>query len=140
MMKKFICLTSAVLFSLFILGITCQAADKGPAEMVLKSTVDPAKKAKLAFFPHATHQETFDCATCHHSKDDAGKQVAYTEGQKIEKCDVCHNTKAAGMDKKLNTFKGAAHARCKTCHKALKKEGKDAGPTKCGGCHKKDLK
>jgi Zn finger protein HypA/HybF involved in hydrogenase expression len=40
----------------------------------------------------------------------------------------------------LDSFKKAAHARCKECHKNLKKEGKPAGPTKCGGCHKKDLK
>ncbi len=138
-MKKTVYILSAMLLALTLLSGICWAADKGPEEIVLKSTVDPAKKAKPAFFPHALHQEKFDCATCHHGKDADGKQVAYTEGQKIEKCDACHNTKA-GMTEKLDTFKEAAHARCKVCHKKLKKEGKDAGPTKCNGCHKKDLK
>ena len=138
-MKNTLYLACAILITCFILGGTSLAADKGPAEMVLQSTVDPAKKPKLAFFPHAQHQETFDCGTCHHGKDDSAQQVAYSDGQKIEKCDACHNT-TSGMEKKLNTFKKAAHARCKACHKALKKAGKEAGPTKCTGCHKKDLK
>ncbi len=138
-MKQSLSLLSAVLFGLVILAGPCQAEEKGPAEIVLKSTLDPAKKQKLAFLPHAQHQESFDCATCHHGKDADGKQVAYTKGQKIEKCETCHNTKA-GIDEKLDTFKEAAHARCKVCHYDLKKAGKDAGPTKCKGCHKKDLK
>lgn len=138
-MKKSLSLLCALACCLTILAGISLAADKGSAEFVLHSTVDPAKKAKPAFFPHAVHQEKFDCATCHHGKDADGKQVAYKEGQKIEKCETCHNSKA-GMDKKLDTFKEAAHARCKACHKALKKEGKEAGPTKCNGCHKKGLK
>jgi hypothetical protein len=140
-MKNIGYFTVAILLGCFIPGTNSQAGDKGPAEIVLKSTVDPAKKAKPAFFPHAEHQEKFDCGTCHHSKGADGKQVAYKEGRKIEKkCDACHNTKAEGMNPKLNTFKNAAHARCKSCHKSMKKEGKETGPTKCAGCHKKDLK
>jgi hypothetical protein len=138
-MKKSLFLFCTLICCLALLAGIGLATEKGPAEIILKSTVDPAKKAKPAFFPHAMHQENFDCATCHHSKGDDGHQAAYTEGQKIEKCDSCHNTKA-GMDKKLATFKKAAHVRCKGCHKALKKEGKKAGPTKCNGCHKKNLK
>jgi len=138
-MKKIFSMLSTILLGLALVAGVCQAADKGPAEMVLKSTVDPAKKAKLAFFPHAQHQGKFDCTTCHHAKDADGKQIAYKEGQKVEKCDSCHNTEA-GIIEKLDTFKKAAHARCKECHKTLKTEGKDTGPTKCNGCHKKDLK
>ena len=139
-MKKSLYILSTLLFSLALLaGISQAAADKGPAEIVLKSTVDPAKKAKPAFFPHARHQEAFDCATCHHAKDADGKQVAYKEGQKIEKCDACHNTKS-GINEKLDTFKEAAHARCKACHSEMKKAGKHTGPTKCTGCHRKGLK
>lgn len=138
-MKTSFVLATAVLFTCLLFSGVSHAGDKGPAEMVLHSTVDPAKKAKLAFFPHAEHQQRFDCATCHHSKDDKGQQIAFVEDQKIETCDTCHNTKS-GINKKLNTFKKAAHARCKACHKALKKEGKEAGPTKCKGCHRKGLK
>ena len=122
-MKKALSILTTLFLGLTLTTGISTAADKGPAEIVLKSTVDPAAKAKPAFFPHALHQKTFDCATCHHGKDADNKQVAYTEGQKIEKCDACHNTKA-GVDEKLDTFKEAAHARCKACHKKLKKEGK----------------
>ena len=129
---------SALLLSFAMIAAICQAADKGPTEMILESTVDPANKKKLAFFPHAKHQGKFDCATCHHSKDADGKQVPFQEEQKIEKCASCHNTKA-GINEKLDTFKKAAHARCRTCHKELKKAGREYGPTKCTGCHLKKI-
>jgi hypothetical protein len=107
-------------------------ADNGPAEITLTSTIDAAKKAKPSVFPHAKHQETLKCSDCHHSAKD-GKQVPYVEGQKIEKCESCHN-KAAGMsNKKLSTFKDAAHMNCKGCHK----ETGNKKLTKCGTCHPK---
>lgn len=141
-MKKTCIVVSVLVLSSFGFVTLGLAADNGPAEIILKSTVDPAKKAKPAFFPHAVHQGNFDCATCHHAKGDDGKQVPYVEGQKIEKCESCHNKAAvaSGMPTKLETFKKAAHERCKTCHKTRKAEGKNAGPTKCNGCHRKDLK
>ena len=119
-------------------GVSFASDDKGPAEMTLESTIDKAKKA---IFNHAKHQETMTCGDCHHSKDADGKQVAYVEGQKVEKCESCHN-KAAGIDaaKKLSTFKQAAHANCKACHKAKDKElgtPKDKALAKCTVCHPK---
>ena len=138
MNKAYAFLATCILGLLVIVSFSV-AAEKGPAEMVLRSTVNPAKKTKLAFFPHALHQSNFECAKCHHTKGDDGKQVAFSEEMKIQKCESCHN-KAAGMPEKLNTFKKAAHERCKKCHTGLKKEGKKAGPTKCNGCHIKDLK
>jgi len=129
-MKKTVMYAAAFALALG-LGFTVNAiADKGPADMTLQATVDAAAKPKPAIFPHAKHQATLACGDCHHSKDAAGKQVAYTEGMKIEKCESCHNT-AAGMDKKIATFKDAAHTNCKGCHTE-----KNAGPTKCGECHK----
>ena len=83
------------------------AADKGPAEIILQSTIDPAKTPKPATFPHGAHQARLECKTC-------------------------HNTKAAGMPEKLNTFKGAGHALCQDCHKKTKPE-----LAKCSVCHKK---
>jgi hypothetical protein len=141
-MKKLYFIPGVLILSMFFFIGSGLAADKGPPELVLKSTVDPAKRAKFAFFPHAIHQGNFDCGTCHHGKSDDGKQVPYSEGMKIEKCESCHNKAAvaSGMPKELETFKKAAHARCKTCHKTRKAEGKNAGPTKCNGCHRKDLK
>ncbi|MCL2458351.1 MAG: cytochrome c family protein [Desulfobulbus sp.] len=106
------------------------AEDKGPAEMTLTSTVDPAPTPKPAQFPHAVHQGRMECATCHHGKDASGKQAAFHEGQKIEKCESCHNSKA-GMPDKVNSFKNAAHALCKECHTKTKPE-----LAKCTVCHK----
>ena len=111
-------------------GSALAAADKGPAEITLESTVDAAAKPKPAVFPHAKHQEKFACGDCHHGKDDAGKQVPYADGQEIGKCESCHN-KAAGMAKPADTFKNAAHKNCKDCHKA------QGAPNKCSTCHPK---
>ncbi len=132
-MKKvtLIAAATALVLGLCFTGASFATDDKGPADITLESTIDKAKKAKPAIFPHAKHQETLTCADCHHSKDADGKMVAYVEGQKIEKCESCHN-KAAGMPAKLTTFKEAAHANCKTCHK---KESKDLA--KCAVCHPK---
>jgi hypothetical protein len=121
---------AAMVLGLCFTGISF-AGDKGPAEMTLLATVDAAKKDKPAVFPHAKHQARLACAECHHTKGADGKQVAYTEGMKIQKCETCHN-KAAGMPKKLSTFKDVAHQRCKGCHKATDKK-----LTKCGVCHPK---
>ncbi len=131
-MKKFLVFTVvlAVAFA-FAFSINVIAADKGPAEMVLKT--DAAKKP--AKFPHANHQAKNPCSECHHSKSADGKQLAYVDGQKIEKCATCHNADMA--DKKLDSFKDAAHKRCKGCHKAKKSEG---ASTKCTTCHVKGLK
>lgn len=138
-LKYILILTTVNLLCLTAISL---AADKGPEEMVLRSTVNPAQKTKLAFFPHAVHQGNFDCLTCHHGKGDDGKQVPYTDGMEIKKCESCHNKDAVvkGMPNELETFKKAAHEKCKGCHKKLKDEGKEAGPYKCNGCHRKDLK
>ena len=138
-MNKPYLMCTAFFLGLLITAGVALAADKGSEEMTLRSTVDPAKKAKLAFFPHAVHQGNFECAKCHHSADDAGKQISYSDDMAILKCESCHN-KASSMPKKLSTFKKAAHELCKGCHVELTKEGKKAGPTKCNGCHRKDLK
>lgn len=108
------------------------AADKGPAEIILQSTIDPAKPAKPAQFPHGAHQARLECQSCHHSKGEDGKRISYVEGQKIEKCETCHNTKA-GMPDKINTFKNAAHALCRDCHRKNNKPEL----VKCSACHKK---
>ena len=118
----------AMIFS-FAAITTINAADKGPADMVLET----AKKKKPAEFPHKKHQDLMPCSECHHGKDDAGKQTAYKEGMKIQKCASCHDKDMANA--KLNNFMKAAHANCKDCHKKGYKGKK--GPTKCSGCHPK---
>ena len=110
---------------------TAMAADKGPAEITLESTIDGKAKPKPAFFPHGEHQSRLECGTCHHGKDADGKQVPYVEGQKIEKCESCHNSNEAAMPAKVKTFMKAAHAKCKTCH-----QKSDKKLARCTTCHK----
>ena len=120
-------------------GSAFAEADKGPADITLESTIDKAKKPKKAVFPHAKHQETIECADCHHAGK-PGALEAYKDGQKIEKCESCHN-KAAGMPKKLETFKAAAHKNCKACHSDIaKKDPSKAAMKKCTTCHPKKKK
>lgn len=137
MLKKsfVLAIVIAVALSFAIAAGVVIASDKGPEEMVLKT--DAAKKPAL--FPHAKHQkmEGATCAECHHSKGADGKQAAYVDGQKIEQCVTCHN--ADMPNETLNSFKKAAHINCKDCHKTKAAEGL-AAPTKCAGCHPKDLK
>ncbi|MGD9949566.1 MAG: cytochrome c3 family protein [Desulfobulbus sp.] len=111
--------------------INAQAADKGPAEITLQSTIDGKPTPKPAQFPHGEHQSRLECKTCHHGKGADGKRVSYVEGQKIEKCETCHNTKVAEMPAKVNTYMKAAHQLCKDCHKKNKPE-----LAKCTVCHK----
>ena len=130
-MKKMLACGAILVFCCTVVSIGgAQAADKGPADITLQSTIDPAKTPKPATFPHGAHQSRLECKTCHHSKGPDGKRLAYVEGQKIEKCESCHNTKA-GMPEQVNTFKNAAHALCQDCHKKNKPE-----LAKCTVCHK----
>lgn len=107
------------------------AANKGPAEITLQSSIDPASPPKPAQFPHAAHQARLECKTCHHGKGPDGKRSWYNENMKIDKCETCHNSKS-GMPEKINTFKGAGHSLCQDCHKKNKPE-----LVKCSVCHKK---
>ena len=49
--------------------------------------------------------------------------------EKLKKCTQCHTNNDGG---KIILGKDLAHQMCKGCHRELK-----AGPTNCGGCHKK---
>ena len=119
------------------------ASEKGPAELILQSTIDPANpnKPKLAYFPHAKHQEKYYCSTCHHSTDKNGKKIPYDDGMEIAKCESSHNKAATyrGMPAEFSPFKNIAHKRCKGCHRKLKNEGKPAGPITCKGCHRPEV-
>jgi hypothetical protein len=108
-----------------------RAEEKGPPEISLQATIDPAPTPKPSQFSHAGHQSRLECATCHHGKDGDGKRVAFSAGQKIEKCEVCHTSKSGGAEA-VNTFKKAAHALCQDCHKKNSPE-----LAKCTTCHKK---
>lgn len=127
-MKKTIILTTALAFALsFGVAMKGFAADAGPADITMKS----AKGTKPAKFPHAKHQKTAKCGDCHHGKAADGKQEAYTEAQKMEKCEACHTESMANP--KLNDLKKAAHENCITCHKKVEKNKGDL--SKCTVCH-----
>ncbi len=137
-MKKVVILSIAValLCTTGLVGLT-MAEEKGPADITIN-----ADGKKPAIFPHAEHQSRLKCADCHHGKADDGSQVAYTEGQKVEKCATCHNKdvlagKMAGKNK-LDTLKGAGHANCKACHSAeAKKDPAKKKLKSCTTCHPK---
>lgn len=131
MKKSLGCAVMLIFCGLSCLSGQAAAADKGPAELTLQSTIDPAKPPKPATFPHGAHQARLECKTCHHSKGADGKRIPYQDGQKIEKCETCHNSKT-NMANKVNTFKNAAHALCQECHRKNRAE-----LVKCTVCHKK---
>lgn len=142
MVKKALITVAAAAFVFCgIVSLSNASDNMGPEEMTLETT--DSKKPKPAFFPHKAHQDALQCADCHHGMAD-GKQVAYSEGQEIGKCESCHNSnsevlagKTAGKDK-LDTFKGAAHANCLACHKEVaKKDETKKDLKKCATCHKK---
>ncbi len=141
MVKKLLIVFVATAFVIGgLISVSYAATDKGPAEITLQTK---GKKGKFAHavFPHAKHQEKYDCATCHHSMKD-GKQVPYTEGMKIQPCDACHNKEVLAGKKMgkehLDTLKGAAHARCRECHdKEAAKNPALKAIKSCNNCHKK---
>lgn len=138
MVKKALITVAAAAFIFSGIASLSYAGDTGPEEITLVTA--KSEKPKPAVFPHKAHQATLKCAECHHGMAD-GKQVPYTEGQEIKKCESCHNSevlagKTAGKEK-LDTFKGAAHTNCVGCHKevAAKDESKKALKS-CKTCHK----
>lgn len=132
-------LACSVMSMLLVYGaIVAFAADNGPEMITLAES-----GKKPAVFPHKAHQDAFKCAECHHGMAD-GKQVPFVEGQKVEKCDSCHNaTVLAGKMKDklaLDTLKGAGHGNCLECHKEKAKTDaalKEKKIDKCDTCHPK---
>jgi len=139
MLNKFV--VSVVVAAFLTAGavVSAIAADKGPAEITLPNG---GQKAPVVF-PHAAHQgRGIPCAECHHTMGPDGKQVAYTDGMTIQKCETCHNPeKMAGKTKgvnKLDTLKGAGHGNCQECHKAeIAKDASKDKLMKCATCHSK---
>lgn len=121
-MKKSIICTAAFAFAFTcaVAGVS-MAADPGPAEMTMGTK-------KPVHFPHAAHQKSQKCASCHHSQNADGTQGPYVEGQE-KKCEECHNKDFA--NKKLDSFKDVGHKMCKSCHK------KNKVSTSCKVCHPK---
>jgi len=110
--------------------VTFADDNTGPEQVVIQSTMDTEKVAKPAYLPHRKHQ-WLECDGCHHGKGTGGKMVDYVGGQKIEKCETCHNSKA-GMPERIATLKRASHMLCMECHLQ-----QDKDLAKCGICHAK---
>ena len=88
-------------------------AENSAAEMVLEG----GARGKVPF-PHRTHQTVLgDCGACH--------DLFPQEAGAIERL------KAAGDLKR----KQVMNKSCVKCHKAMKKQGGQAGPTTCSKCH-----
>lgn len=131
MRNSSICLALlAFCFSSSGTGVTFADNNKGPDQVVIQSSMDTEKVAKPAYLPHRTHQ-WLECDGCHHGKGPGGKMVEYVAGQKIEKCETCHNSKA-GMPEMITTLKRASHMLCMECHLH-----QDKNLARCGVCHNK---
>ena len=112
--------------------------DTRPVDSILKTANIPTN------FNHEQHQELFECADCHHSRNSDGTKGPYIEGEE-QNCVTCHNSKDMADsivrgENKLNTLEGIGHASCVGCHYKILKEGKVSGPTtrsngKCIACH-----
>lgn len=142
MLKKvFICSVVSMFVLCGSVISSMATSDTGPADITVVDS--NSAKPKPAQFPHKIHQEKFKCAECHHGMAD-GKQVPYTEGMEIQKCETCHtgDTLAGKMDGKLklDTIKGAGHGNCLACHKEMEKKDpalKEKKLSKCATCHPK---
>ena len=139
MLKRILSCTVVCLFVFCGTAVLSLAQDTGPADITIVNS--KSKKPKPAQFPHKKHQDAFSCAECHHTLAD-GKQVAYSEGMEIKKCETCHNKDVLGGKKlgklKLDTLKGAGHGNCLACHKEkAKADSKLKKLKKCSTCHPK---
>ncbi|OQX07139.1 MAG: hypothetical protein BWK76_25245 [Desulfobulbaceae bacterium A2] len=146
-MRKHLVLTTAIALALGLglTGLVLAAADKGPEAITINPTAAEPKQPPV-IFSHRAHQDTLKlaCGECHHGAD-AGKQVPYKDGMKIEKCASCHNAdkmpaQKDGKENVLATLKGAGHVNCQECHKNKVKEDaalKEKGIEKCKTCHVK---
>ncbi len=141
--KTFICVSVLACFCLGLVSLSIADKHEGPETIVLKTTKDVAKKPRTVNFTHRAHQERLknDCSVCHHTKGDDGKQGPYVEGQE-KKCETCHYKGSGMANAKVETFKKAAHARCKACHKKAKKENPELKTKwkKCLPCHESKKK
>ena len=91
----------------------------------------------LVRFSHAIHSENLTeagCGICHHSPDNKTGDLVYIEGEELS-CRECHDAQKEDDEPALRE---AFHGSCTVCHRDMIKTDKQkAGPTTCGGCHKK---
>jgi hypothetical protein len=99
------------------------AVDIGPEKIILSN----GGLCTPVLLEHWAHQKMADCDFCHHSIDENGNRINFTDDVKAIKCSACHNH---NMDsKKFNTVKKVGHSLCRKCHES--KDKKSSCPT----CH-----
>jgi len=99
MKKTIICSAAFALVFGFAVASNVLAADKGPAEITLKT--EAAKKP--AVFPHAKHQAKNECDACHKNANfPADKKWDMKKGHGL--CQECHKAKGGPT-------------KCPDCHK-----------------------
>ena len=143
MKKRLLILFTNIFMCMFFSAALIIAADM-PEEIAMESDVYSTHTKPIIKFTHAKHAEDYSigCAECHHDYQD-GKNI-WKQGDAVLKCSGCHSEAKKAKDVKMSKEEQmkkyhytAIHANCKGCHTALKKEGKDTGPTTCTKCHVK---
>ncbi len=105
-----------ILIIVIFTGVVAVAVENEGAKDI---KLDGGKKGVVAF-PHHKHQDAIgDCKVCH-------RIFPKTAG-------IIKDLKIQGKLKKKQVMKKT----CIKCHKAKKKAGVKAGPTKCSQCHAK---
>ncbi len=88
------------------------SSETGPAEIDLKARFHIEGKKEAVIFPHATHQKTLECISCHADPKGGKLKVAIVNisgsGNDFHKklCWPCHEEKQVPKGKS-----------CSTCHK-----------------------
>jgi hypothetical protein len=146
--KRFLTvLAVAVLMGTVVLLGLSGAAQEAPDTFVIKATLWKEHTKSGVEFSHKKHATEYGgkCTECHHVYKD-GKNV-FKEGDKVQKCQECHNEPTIKGEKKLPdaqqklNLKLAFHGNCQGCHKDLKKKDKAKYaniPTTCIKCHPKE--
>ena len=110
LIKKWV---AGIILSGFISTIALAMENKGPADIQIYG----GSRGTIPF-PHRIHQERLsNCKTCH--------AFFPQESQSLAKLKKNGQMKPKKVMNKL----------CLKCHKAEKKAGNKAGPTKCSKCH-----
>jgi hypothetical protein len=148
MMSKCNVVLGVSMLTLCLLCSGTLAKQEVPENIKMDSGVYKKHKKAIVTFSHKSHYEDYEiaCKQCHHEFKD-GKNV-WKKGDAVQNCDACHDEAKAprGSDapkltkeEKITKYHySAIHENCKGCHKDLKRDGKDTGPTSCNHCHAKE--
>jgi hypothetical protein len=145
--RKLLILLAVVFSGMIFLTVGALTASDVPDTIKMESKVYPKHTKPIVTLSHKKHITDYKiaCTECHHIYKD-GKNI-WKEGDKIQKCEVCHSepkrpkgdkTKMEKSEKIKKYHYDAIHANCRDCHKELQKEKKPAGPITCVKCHVKE--